>query len=116
MQDVESLLGQDEGLDSISPYDQVVRQNLMHMRLSRTHVIVDGEWCAWREDKDRGIVIKREPWSLLGTGRTLNEAIDDFRREAGVFATIMRDDEFEKVTEEAWRMRDFVMRYLPQNA
>ncbi|WP_419164381.1 hypothetical protein [Candidatus Palauibacter sp.] len=103
-----SLLDLD--LSSAPLRHQVFKENLQYA-LGR-YVIVDGEWCVWREDDVLGIVVKREPWSLLGTGETLDAAVADFRREAAALATVMRHDDLEDLTEEARRMQDFVLRYL----
>ena len=77
------------------------------------YVVVDGEWCTWRADKVLGVVVKREPWSLLGTGDTLDDALADFRREAAELANLMQHDRLDELTDEARRMHDFVLRYLP---
>ena len=79
------------------------------------YVVVDGEWCTWREDEVLGVVVKREPWSLLGTGNTLDDAIVDFRREASKLAAVMQHDSLDDLTQEARRMQDFVLRYLPED-
>lgn len=79
------------------------------------YVVVDGEWCTWREDEVLGVVVKREPWSLLGTGNTLDDAIVDFRREASKLAAVMQHDSLDDLTREARRMQDFVLRYLPED-
>lgn len=92
---------------------QVLRVNLPYAL--GPYVIVDGEWCAWREDEDLGVVVKREPWSLLGTGHNLDSAISDFRHEAAELALSMQADAPGELTYEARKMRDSVMRYLPDN-
>ena len=79
------------------------------------YVVVDGEWCTWREDDVLGVVVKREPWSLLGTGDTLDDALADFRREAAELANVMQHDSLDELTDEARRMHDFVLRYLPDD-
>ena len=79
------------------------------------YVVVDGEWCTWREDEVLGVVVKREPWSLLGTGDTLDDALADFRREAAELANLMQHDSLDELTDEARRMHDFVLRYLPDD-
>ena len=102
-------------LSSEPVYHQVIQENLGYMLLSPTHVIVDGEWCAWREDETLGVVVKREPWSLLGTGETVKDAIADFRREAADIAAVMQHDSLGELTDEARRMQDLVLRYLPDD-
>ena len=105
------LVGHD--LDDRPIKEQVFQVNLQYAL--GEYVIVDGEWCTWREDHVLGIVVKREPWSLMGVGRTLRDAIENFRAEAASHAVGMQHDRFDEVTDEAWRMRDFVMRYLPED-
>lgn len=97
-----------------APLQHQVFQVNLHYALG-PYVVVDGEWCIWREDEDRNVVVKREPWSLLGTGDTLDAAIADFRREAAELATVMRHDSLDDLTDEARRMQDFVVRYLPKD-
>ena len=101
----------DSDLSSAPTEYQVIQTNLRYA-LDR-FVIVDGEWCSWEEDEDLGVVVQRDPWSLLGTGETLQDAIDDFKKEAAEDALAMQHDKFEDLTEEAWRMRDCVMKYFP---
>ena len=103
------------GLDlSGAPIEhQVLRENLRYAL--GPYVIVDGEWCTWREDEVLGVVVKREPWSLLGVGRNLGEAIEEFRDEAEDFAVSMQQDRAEDLSAEARRMQDSVMRYLPED-
>ncbi len=105
----------ERNLNFASVGHQVLQENLRYMLFSSSYVIVDGEWCTWREDETLGVVIKREPWSLLGTGPTVKDAIFDFRREAAEIATVMQHDGLDELTDEARRMRDFVLRYLPEN-
>lgn len=111
MKSAYELVGHDLGDRPIG--EQVFQVNLQYAL--GEYVIVDGEWCTWREDNVLGVVVKREPWSLMGAGRTLHDAIDNFRAEAASHAVGMQHDRFDEVTEEAWRMRDFVMRYLPED-
>lgn len=103
------------GLDlRTAPIDHQVLQVNLQYALG-PYVVVDGEWCTWREDEILGVVVKREPWSLLGTGETLPDAISDFRKEATELATVMQHDSLAELTEEARRMQDFVVRYLPKD-
>lgn len=92
---------------------QVLQVNLQYAL--GPYVIVDGEWCSWREDDDLGVLVQREPWSLLGTGETVADAIDDFRREAEDLAVVMQHDVTADLSEEARRMRHSIMRYLPED-
>lgn len=92
---------------------QVLQVNLRYAL--GPYVIVDGEWCSWRQDDDLGVLVQREPWSLLGTGETVADAIDDFRREAEDLAVVMQHDVTADLSEEARRMRHSVMRYLPED-
>ena len=97
-----------------APLQHQVFQVNLHYALG-PYVVVDGEWCTWREDEVLGVVVKREPWSLLGTGNTLDDAIVDFRREASELAAVMQHDSLDDLTQEARRMQDFVLRYLPED-
>ena len=97
-----------------APLKHQVFQINLHYALG-PYVVVDGEWCTWREDDVLGLVVKREPWSLLGTGNTLDDAIVDFRREASKLAAVMQHDSLDDLTQEARRMQDFVLRYLPED-
>ena len=91
---------------------QVIQENLRYALVPR--VIIDGEWCHYWEDDELGIVVKREPWSLLGAGNDLQEAIADYRQEAKEAAIAMQGDLFDDLTEEAYRMKDtLVQKYLP---
>ncbi len=102
-------------LGKASPDHQVFQENLRYAL--GPYVIVDGEWCRWQEDETLGIVVKREPWSLLGTGETLKEAIADYRQEAQDLACAMQHDNSADLTDEARRMQDaIVSRYLPTDA
>lgn len=106
------------GLRNIDDTDVPVETQVLRVNLPYAlgpYVIVDGEWCAWREDDDLGVVVKREPWSLLGTGHNLDSAISDFRHEAAELALSMQADAPDELTYEARKMRDSVMRYLPDN-
>ena len=93
---------------------QVLQANLRYALVS--YVVVDGEWCSWWEDEDLGVVVHRKPWSLLGYGSTLRDAINNFRENAARHAVGMQHDRFEDVTEDAWEMRGFVIRYLSDDA
>lgn len=91
---------------------QVIQENLRYALVPR--VIIDGEWCHYWEDDELGVVVKREPWSLIGAGDNLQEAITDYRQEAKEAAIAMQGDLFEDLTEEAYRMKDtLVQKYLP---
>ncbi|WP_419936970.1 hypothetical protein [Candidatus Palauibacter sp.] len=103
----------DLDLQSMSLKYQIFRVNLRYAL--GPYVIIDGEWCVWYKDSILGVVVKREPWSLMGAGNTLETAIEDFRREATEIAEIMRHESTDELTEEARRMRDFVLRYLPKD-
>ncbi|MCY4574894.1 MAG: hypothetical protein OXF01_19140 [Gemmatimonadetes bacterium] len=109
--DAETLFGRD--LRSAPVGHQVLQVNLQYAL--GPYVIVDGEWCSWWEDEDLGVVIQRKPWSLLGTGKTLRDAIDNFRENAARHAVGMQHEKFGEMTEDAWEMRGFVVRYLPHN-
>lgn len=105
----EQLLGVD--LSGAPVEYQVFQENLRYVL--GAYVIADGEWCSWREDEDLGVVVKREPWSLLGTGETLQAALADYREEAKSLAHLMEHDDPAELTDEARRMRDtLTKRYL----
>ena len=110
--DAERLIAHD--LSSAPVAHQVLQVNLQYAL--GPYVVVDGEWCSWWEDEDLGVVVQRKPWSLLGYGRTLRDAINNFRDNAARHAVGMQHEKFDDVTEDAWEMRGFVIRYLSQDA
>lgn len=55
------------------------------------------------------VLVWHRQWSLCGMGQTVAEALEELEAERVGLALVMKDDRREGLSDEAWKMREYVM-------